>query len=49
MSALFTTTTTTTTATNGTKVTVEQKITDANTLTNFLNAVKGQDIVQSFQ
>lgn len=49
MSALFTTTTTTTTATNGTKVVVEQKITDPATLTNFLNAVKAQGISQTIE
>jgi len=49
MSALFTTTTTTTTATNGTKVVVEQKITDPATLTNFLNAVKAQGISQTLE
>ena len=46
MSAYFTTTTTTTTATNGTKVVVEQKITDAKTLGDFLNVVKNQHAVQ---
>ena len=49
MSALFTTTTTTTTATNGTKVAVEEKITDPTTLGNFLNVIKKQGVVQSFQ
>lgn len=46
MSAYFTTTTTTTTATNGTKVVVEQKLTDADVLGKFLNVVKGQHGVQ---
>ena len=49
MSAYFTTTTTTTTATNGTKVAVEQKITDAKALNDFLNVVKGQHGVQYFK
>ena len=38
-SALFSTTTTTTTATNGTKVAVEQKLTDPATLVNFWKAI----------
>jgi hypothetical protein len=48
MSAYFTTTTTTTTSTNGTKVAVEQKITDAKTLGDFLNVVKTQRGIQYF-
>jgi hypothetical protein len=49
MSAYFTTTTTTTTATNGTKVAVEQKLTDAKTLNDFLNVVKGQHGIEDFK
>jgi outer membrane murein-binding lipoprotein Lpp len=48
MSAYFTTTTTTTTATNGIKVVVEQKLTDATALNNFLNVIKGQHAVEYF-
>lgn len=48
MSAYFTTTTTTTTMTNGTKVAVEQKITDAKTLGDFLSVIKNQHGVQYF-
>jgi len=44
----FTTITTTTTAANGTKVVVEQKITDAKTLGDFLNVVKTRHAVQYF-
>lgn len=43
-SALFTTTKTTTTTTNGTKVTVEQNITDPETLEKFWKAIGGSSV-----